>query len=274
VAGACVLCGYNDGPLTDEHVWPDWIATALDVRERTGNYYIAGEPGTPPRLSWHGEPFQAVVNVLCWDCNHHLGEVLESPASVLLKPMIAGKQTQMLRPHHQALLSSWALKTALMMDHFCPNPRLIPDDEYAMFYKREQPQQGRHQIWITARDLPFGTDDSPWATTYKQPVTHVELSPYVASQLPLAQWINEGRVMWRFTIAIGCVVFQVFGHNVPTLVNINTGDAPVTKIWPVGRRFRWPAHLIERDEGALNLHRAFNPAPGRPRTPFPRYEPN
>ena len=269
MANACVLCGDDSHALTEEHVWSDWIATALDVRDQRGRYWVGGEPGTEPRLLWHGGPFQATVTVLCERCNGGLGKRLESPASKLLKPMIAGKSAQVLRPHHQALLSAWALKAALMMDLFCPNPRVIPDEEYALFYRREQPVQGRHMVWIAARDLPLGTDESPWAATYKQPVVHVELPPHIASQLPLGQWVDEGRVMWRFTIAIGCVVVQVFGLGSPTLVDINTHDAPVTRIWPVGRRFRWPLNrLIERDQGPLDLHRNFNPPPGRPITPL------
>jgi hypothetical protein len=92
-------------------VWPEWLQkiTASPIgKTRIG---IAGDPSS--WRAWSGAVFEHTSRVLCWDCNHELGE-LEGRAAQLIGPMVNGEYVR-LDKADQELLARWFFKTGLMV---------------------------------------------------------------------------------------------------------------------------------------------------------------
>jgi hypothetical protein len=80
----------------------------------------------------------------------------------------------------------------------------------------------------------------------------------VAAQF--SQWAADGHRAFRFTIAIGKFVFQVFGHNFPIALEVKVQDLGVLQcIWPLEGRVTWPPpNGVERIGGLQGLHDTFS----------------
>ena len=264
VANACVLCGNASARLTDEHVISDWLSGLYP--EMTESYYaIGGDPTDEPRATWKGKPFDLRVKVLCASCNNAWLSKRERAIKPLPAPMILGTSSRSLRPIHQHSLAFWAVKMALMADHISPRPRVIPEGEYRAFRFIEHPLD-THAVWIASRPAPLNVGGSPIATIMKQSISFPD-----ASAPLMSEWRARGLAAYRITIGIGCVLFQLFGHNFPVALDIEVpDDAPVRRIWPQSRRFRWPTPPgFGRDSGPSELHQKFDPLPevGVPASP-------
>jgi hypothetical protein len=270
MANACVFCGDASRGLTDEHVFSDWITDVFGVRGAPGMNAM-GTPGTEDVLHWRGPPMQAVVKVLCAKCNNEwLGARIEPRAKRLLTPMIRG-ESQLIRSRVQRLLAFWAVKTAFMGDHLQPKNRVVPDSQYRDLRKTEQPSPS-HIVWLTHRPAPTGGLDSPLAEYLKEPVR------YLVTDNPdeMRKWVGGDHGYYHIEFAIGCVVFQVFGHTVPTPITIEAQPGfPGICIWPIRASFTWPSGpgIAGGPKGMFALHAAFDkPADSRPLPDAPSHD--
>ncbi|GGM41225.1 hypothetical protein GCM10007977_048290 [Dactylosporangium sucinum] len=109
----CLLCQSNDGPLTEEHLWSEWIS----------NYLTSHGAWFPQNRGFETAPAGPRPPVLCDDCNNRWGSVLEGDVKAIMVPMFEG--TWHLDRAQQERLAVWATKTALVLDSLNP-VRVVP----------------------------------------------------------------------------------------------------------------------------------------------------
>jgi hypothetical protein len=116
VARKCVFCE-REVPLTLEHVFPSWISSVLMPAESV--VHIHRLEGEVVRAHTSAK-MDATVKRVCERCNNGWMHELEEAARPVLTPLIRKTQPRGLAPIEQEVISTWAIKTALMcefMDH-------------------------------------------------------------------------------------------------------------------------------------------------------------
>lgn len=115
IATPCLICGRPAD--SKEHYIPRWLSKASG---RPNEVIIKGSTagGVLQSAQAHGTAIEAFETNLCRDCNHTLGNTLESPISAILKPLIAGNFTVVkgLTDAQRLLLTWWSLLHALEHD--------------------------------------------------------------------------------------------------------------------------------------------------------------
>jgi hypothetical protein len=124
----CYFCGKeiaaHDPP---EHVIPKWMRKLRPP----GTWFFTGPPVTLQGESTNPAPVapggfskgpEIKTDVVCKDCNGGWLSDLETRASNLLPPILAG-DSQTLPVGDQAFLAVWAIKTAMMWQTVPPNER-------------------------------------------------------------------------------------------------------------------------------------------------------
>lgn len=185
----CVFCG-STGTLSTEHVIPRWLRNALvitgPVKQYTGTAYTGA-----------AETLSVVFHEVCERCNNGWLARLETAARPVLEPLLLGAApdtTILLDPDQQAILATWAVKTALLLtlgefrgtDH-----GWIPATSLQWLHDHcgsRMPPPGT-RVWIGG----FNTSDIP---AYAQ-----SACLYGADGEPDAECV---------TFSAGCVLFQVF----------------------------------------------------------------
>jgi hypothetical protein len=223
VARACVFCG--DGPVTAEHLWPDWLRRREDIREnRTHTEVLWHRTDEPVRRDYDDHPFKRKARVVCRDCNNTWMSDLEQRAERLLDGMLAGRG-RALHQTGQRTLAAWALKSAIMFDQGSPpEARVIPSEHYEALYRTGEPPIGVH-VWVGAYDE---------SQTAVVDVVGAEVTAMGQEDPP------ERNVYVR-TFTIGSVAFQVFGTTNPVLYELDyTWPEPnVHRIWPYRGSITW-----------------------------------
>jgi hypothetical protein len=181
---------------------------------------------TRGRFRWF-QKFSIRERLLCQPCNNvWLGAQIEEPASRLFKPLIAGASGT-LTPTLQALIGTWCVKTALLMEYKAertPAAALM----HAMRLTKQPPPGSA--VWLA------GNRGSPFL-----------LSPHGLAP-PDSQIVGSG-----------CFSVFVLGHVVAViLVSPNPdlkmifGGPTVTQVWPVQlANTRWPLPHFLEDEGQV-----------------------
>jgi hypothetical protein len=258
---ACVFCGDDSSGPSNEHVFGDWISN-LFGHYPDGTSQLLAEDGTV--RSWGTVPFQDRVRVVCRRCNTGWMSQLEGRVKAVLGPMLLRGWITSLSPRTQADIAFWAAKTALVLDHLQPRARVVPETEYAALHSAQSALPA-HMVWLAHRSRQVDQMGDLLGSSLKQPITHIALSENQDAgpfRDRLEQWVAEGRGMYRITFTVGRVVFQVFGHSLPTQVGISAQSeqaSVVQRIWPVGGDVSWPPPVsIESIGGVEALHRAFD----------------
>jgi len=259
-----VFCGDDTVPLTKEHIFADWIAD-LYGRMPTGISQVVDHEGNAK--TWSKNAFQDTVRIVCQErCNGGWMSNLEQRTKPILGPIITKGWTTPLSPASQATIAFWAVKTALVLDHFYQAVRVVPDSEYPALYAAQQPLRS-HMVWIARRNSPGDN----LASSLKQQVGEIQIpadNPQLEAQVRAD--IASGKVMYRITFSVGYLVLQVFGQNLTGGVNITEGTGNVDiahRIWPSQGQITWPpAKSIEIVGGLPGFHGMFGgpPAPVAP----------
>lgn len=156
-SGVCVFCGR--GPLTNEHVWPQWIRKGLFPHLHTSRNVVTTDQDVD--RDYPAPAFDTKVGDVCGTtkrtsgdrCNNGWMSRLETSVKDVLGPMIRG-ETQVLSPDIQVRIASWALKTAMMFDLTHPENEIIPRSHFVEFYSKQNPP-GSCVMWL-ARVTPSG----------------------------------------------------------------------------------------------------------------------
>src|SRR3954454_13509204 len=111
----CVFCG-ADGPLTLEHVFPDWLRPFLAVHgdeDGTHRRQVFRVGGEETDRSHKGAPATLTVRSVCAGCNNGWMSRLEGRAKPFLETMLRG-HSRTYYAGGQEVIATWLVKTALV----------------------------------------------------------------------------------------------------------------------------------------------------------------
>jgi hypothetical protein len=152
----CAFCGAT-GALSLEHVLPQWLRQDLahadfsrtnmpflenfrsDARQRYG-------PDTMSLLNQREMLLQTRVRRVCRACNNGWMSDLEQQVIPLLQPLMAD-QTVVLNPAMLATLSTWACKTAMMLEYAFPKYQSSTAEEMSHVRAYGEPSPQAH-VWL------------------------------------------------------------------------------------------------------------------------------
>lgn len=232
-----MFCG--KGPVTAEHVWPQWIAKYVEnADEKIPHTAEVRHEGQEPRIEFRGirVPFTTEAKCVCKPCNEGWMHELETSAEPILAPLIQGKSA-VWHEWRQTIAAFWAVKTAMMLEQ-TQKLRAIPAEIYPLFRKYQTPPP-YCQVWTAAYDgdIPhnFGRGAIRMALTTPEGVA-----------VP-----NEFAAYGAF-VQIGALAFRIFGHlfeNGPTNVPQGELARALVSIRPVVPAAAWPPEMVVNDEG-------------------------
>lgn len=143
----CIFC--DGGPVTAEHVWPDWVRERLfpEVGSVRHVYAVDDEP----RREWKAPPATLKARIVCGTCNHGWMGDLEAHVAPLLTPMARGKPVKV-STDDQLAIGRWALKTALVFQYVIASEDGVNPDFAHAFHDRLERAFPATYVWIGSSD--------------------------------------------------------------------------------------------------------------------------
>jgi hypothetical protein len=245
-AKACILCG-TKGPLTREHIWPQWYSSMHPTRE----YMLESILGTDRPTYRRAASLDLQPRVLCGTCNSHWGKDLEEAVRPRLTGMTRGRSEIITLPFARQL-AAWATLKIMAAQHLVRSGDEIAffgQEEGAALRRRSEPPEGAF-IWIGR--YVGSRREAGWV-----------LSKQSARRLPEDPTVGAFRHSVMYSI--GQVAFQLFGVRLFPLTEEQDsrsigfynrfslmgpwGEALI-RIWPLPEtRFLWPPSTALDDDG-------------------------
>lgn len=135
----CAYCG-EDRTLTNEDVWPVWIANLpLPPGATDPRFTNLVDKDKDTRRSWDSVGFLGQkARAVCAVCNNGWMSGLEADAGRVLKPMIMGQRVT-LNPDEQQLIALWTSKTHQMYRYGLLGRPPAVENMRQLYEKREPP---------------------------------------------------------------------------------------------------------------------------------------
>lgn len=224
----CAFCT-SRGPLTREHVWPQWLAEVIDRKQPV----MARAGGGVEYREWKTRPLQHVVQRVCAACNSGWMSRLETAAKPLLLSMIRGEARTYSRDEHW-VMARWAAKTVAVGDLATGRPAL------KAFARRQLCADG------------FPADASLVVARYAGGRFPTSVARWTAPRSVRVGERVDQRTVGLFTVSVESVVFQMLVHGVVGAedvrpVNEKADYAHV--VWPFGSSLVWPLPTPLGDDG-------------------------
>ncbi len=244
----CIFCeGASGSRITKEHVFGLWLEK-LFPRDKTTTHrsvYVQwpDEAGPQPAFEkWstgQGHVGSKKLLVLCRVCNNVKFGGLEGKIEKALPPLIIGNRANIL-PGGQTLLASWAVKTAMVAEHFKPIDDGIPQADRTWLLRKMTPPPRGWFVWIAAyggtawRDLAIYQGRMGVSLT---PVARPSAAPHYAQAT---------------TFGLGHILFSVVSSSAPDIERFKGRETEgLIQIWPPQERsILWPPHRILDDNNA------------------------
>ncbi len=221
--GVCVFCGFK-GSLTNEHVWPDWLARFV-IEESRAPWVKVNDKGI--ERIWDAPMFHLRVRRVCAKCNHGWMDQADKDVRSLIKWMILGRDCNF-DAETQAALALWCSLRAFMAQ-FVLGVEPIPPQHFHWIYQRREPPTAV-AAWLAC----YGGRRYP-VYAANHPLTIVAGGPFANP---------TGNNAYFATFSVGRFVSQVFGHHLPN-GRIDLKPPPARfglarRIWPNPSPINWP----------------------------------
>lgn len=239
----CVFCK-RDLPLTKEHVLPDWLA---NIYPR--NIVVTNELVGENSRTWPSKIFQHKLKSVCSECNGGWMSELE----IKMKPIfvsLCSNKNQTINNEMQSILATWAQKTVLMLNQATPGGVKITQDLYDDIYKSKSFSK-KVMVCIGRRNNYNGTKSEPIASFTMRQIPSVELPKELEKQMKVM--MDEGGFVWRSSLAIGPLVFDLSGHNMKIILQIHTESKALKIIRPYQNDIIWPIEPPIESEGGWRI---------------------
>lgn len=228
----CAFC-QSDEPMTQEHLWPGWMAKVLDIDEDATNTQRFGIAGEQEHFrEYQRKPFKLTAGAVCAGCNNGWMSQLEDAMKATTEGILRGRGRH-LHERAQATISMWATVKLLVGEYTIPEDvRIIPPEHYPTVYE--------------ARDsyrLPLHSFEVHTAAYRGRRIGFYERT---ASTLKTTNRDTGEKVdfdAWLGTFAIGSLVLRVLGHTMPEPLHIGFKgrySQRVRRMWPPSKPFNWP----------------------------------
>lgn len=248
----CAFCG-EDGRLTDEHVFPEWLRIMLPEPEpEARNIRTLGEgnaEGYSEKKRDEGpRSVPSVVKIVCErQCNNGWMSRLETEAKTYLEPLIFGRQCQ-LRTRDQRLIAFWAAKTMMVAEYTDPRTQATTTEQRRFLYNHREDLQLPPviRIWMGYRTL-----REPLRFGYSH--RGLRISPKLWKR-PVNARLEDPNVQ-QTTFHIGRLLLVVVSTslNLPRFgVGFGDFENALRPIYPRPSHFRWPL-ARELDNEAMGV---------------------
>jgi hypothetical protein len=240
---ACVFCGRTDQKISGEHVWPAWLGELL-VEQLAQTSWVITRNGATRTTS----AFDARVSVVCKPCNEGWMSNLEGRVRPILTPMILGESPALpLSASDQETLAFWAVKSALVADHFAPARTFWPE-LFRDLHSSKRPSIDTI-VWTAACTGP------PLMLSTKVIDAEVSLAAdYTRDGVLVPTAPRRRKFGVRCTMQLHHAVLQVLIHRGAggPVVSPNSDADHFSQIWPVKKdSILWPPHRAALDPAAL-----------------------
>jgi hypothetical protein len=241
----CIFCA-RDRKITKEHVFGIWLKDLFPrdeyTRHRTIKITWPDKNGRQPSIESssleQGHVGSQKLRVVCQVCNNERLGGLEDRAKKALPPLIIGRRANIL-PGGQALLATWATKTAMVAEYFRPVKDGITQPERSWLIDNLLPPP-KWFVWIGAysglkwRNLAIYQSRMRLSDT---PVRRPSEAPYYAQAT---------------TFGVGHILFCVISSSSPLIERFAGREAEgLFQIWPPRlRSILWPPRRILNDNDA------------------------
>ncbi len=245
----CIFCD-GAGKISKEHVFGLWLREFFPRNEHTKHKsaYISWRDESGPhaptdrRLQRQGHVGSKQIKVVCRQCNNEWLSRLEGRVKRALPPLIAGKRANLLEGG-QALLATWAAKTAMVAEHFEPIDSGITQDERTWLMNNLTPPT-KWFVWIATYN---GND---WGNL------GIFQDRGALSPTPVARPSEAPYYVQATTFGVGHILFCVVSSSSPDIDARFAGCEAdgLVQIWPAQpRSVLWPPARIFGDREAYAL---------------------
>jgi hypothetical protein len=216
-------------PVTGEHAWPRWTAKHLPREKAEHLRVVESAAGLSVEQRGFRPAATTEARCVCRSCNQGWMHELETAAETELTPMIEGKP-QRLHEWRQAVAATWALKTAMMVEHCdTPDTRTIPLEIYPMFR------------WF----LRPTTMTQVWMAHYVGESPHVFGHGMLRAQVigPSGTIDPDDAKPYALVLSVGQLAFWIIGHLVQGAAPFRPHAevaARIVPVWPVVPAAAWP----------------------------------
>ena len=247
----CVFCK-SDEPLTNEHVWPQWVRPLLEssLGGGTATRTTIRESGTESH-TYPTEPASLTVKSVCAACNNGWMAHLEARAKPALMPLLLGKK-RTLMPPARLTIATWSVKTALVSgSRFKP---AIPASFYEDFYEHQTPAK-KARVWLSSNPYTIGFH-------------YIDLRPLKVH--PRGEDPPEEHNGYQAVLAVGNLVMYVIGwsERKPNLPQVYEGfNDALAPIWLADHQVAWPPKRSLKQADLDDLADALGAIPPTPSTP-------
>jgi hypothetical protein len=238
VSKPCRFCGTTDRQITNEHVWPEWLADFLPNISQPGHSerWSSGAG----RQRWRQPLLTSTVRAFCNACNAGWMSDIENAAKPIIGPMVRGLAAT-LDASAQRAVANWAVLKGLVAVQTSQNEQPIPERHYAAVYSARGAHPGMTRIWIGRRQNladPITGSGQLFASHF-MPLTNV-----VAGGFPrppeLNRYISSGGVFFATIFQVGHFFAMALHHDWPGLEVRTRAVMSFLSIWPGGSTVRWP----------------------------------
>jgi hypothetical protein len=242
MAKPCRFCGATSGRLTNEHVWPRWLADYMPTFKEHG--YSERWSSGSGRQRWR-EPFLAAkVRVVCAACNNGWMSAIEGAASLIVGPMVKGQAVE-LDAEAQAIVANWVAVKGLIATLTSKDAQPIPDYHFRRVAAAQGAPVNTIRVWIgERRDLAsrMRPGEVTLLNSHFMPLTNV--FPEFPIHPEIGRYRADGGVLNATIFQAGHFFALALQHDWPGLP---ARPNPKTKarhallpIWPTGPDVRWP----------------------------------
>ena len=124
----CFFCGPTDNPLTEEHVWPQWISKLLCGKFGSNHFVHIRSTGRDTTGRWKAPVLKVTTKTVCDKCNNEWLSVFENnEIEPLATPLILGDAVDLIKPADQWKLAAWIYKMAMLLEIATPRQERSPD---------------------------------------------------------------------------------------------------------------------------------------------------
>jgi hypothetical protein len=142
----CFFCGPTESPLTEEHVWPQWVSKLLLGKYGSDHFIHVRSTGNDTTGYWKAPVLKVTTKTLCDKCNNvWLSRLENEVVKPIAGPLILGEPVDLIKPADQIQLSVWAYKMAILLEVAMPkeerSPEFFTASERLDFHKTTYPNE-------------------------------------------------------------------------------------------------------------------------------------
>ena len=238
----CLFCK-EERPLTREHVLPNWLSELYPNETLVINKFVGGS-----NQEWSSKIFQHKLRGVCETCNGGWMAKLEAEVKPIFIKLY-NLESVTIYERSQNLLAFWAQKSILMLNHSIPGGLKITQDMFDDLYKNKSVSK-KALVSLGWRLKHKGSKNEPIASFTIRQIPSVDVPKNLYGKIKEMQ--AGGGFIWRATMAIGPVVFELAGHNMKILLEIGTDNQTLKIIRPFQGDIKWPIEWPIEAVGGLD----------------------